>query len=50
LYHALEADEELFPHPPTGTLQSYIAFSFILTFSWLRNSTVMSYYRKILCC
>jgi hypothetical protein len=50
LYHALEADEELFPHPPTGTLQSYIAFSFILNFSWLINSTVMAYYRKILCC
>jgi hypothetical protein len=35
LYHALEADEELFPHPPTSTLQSYIAFSFILKFLWL---------------
>jgi hypothetical protein len=50
LYHALEADEELFPHPPTGTLQSYIAFSFILKFLWLINSMVTSYYRKILCC
>jgi hypothetical protein len=50
LYHALEADEELFPHPPIGILQSYIAFYFIFKFLWLTNSTLTSYYMKILPC
>jgi hypothetical protein len=30
LYHALESDEDTFPHPPLGTLQLYLEFYFLL--------------------
>jgi hypothetical protein len=50
LYHALEADEDLFPHPPLGKQMSKNCSTFCPHIFQGSNSSIIVCYRKVLCC